>query len=276
MATIAHRLRCIASIAGAERLRAFDQLLRTSPSLARPLIEGTDPMAIAEAQVHILDALGVETAAHSWRMAARMRLLGRRMGLAEDEVVECALGALCHDVGKISVPDAILHAPRILDPRELDLIKMHSSLGHAVLFGLPGLTGAASMVLAHHEYWDGSGYPNGLRGQSIPLAARMFTIVDSYDAMVRIDREFRVGVSHRAACEEIRALTGKKYDPEIAEVFHQVSEGPWLDIGWAYPDVPLTDADDASDGDAADAGGATPGATIASLGEIAVFTPRAA
>ena len=223
MATIAHRLRCIASIAGPERLLAYDELLRTRPAYTRPLIEGSDPVAIADALVHILADLEVETEAHSWRLAARMRLLGRRMGASEEEVREHALGALVHDVGKISVPDSILHAARILDPRELDLIMMHASLGHAVLFGIAGLRSAASMVLAHHEYWDGTGYPNGLRGESIPLAARMFTIVDSYDAMVRTDREFRVGVSHRAACEEICKLAGKKYDPQIVEVFTQVS-----------------------------------------------------
>lgn len=236
MATIAHRLRSIASIAGQTRLDALDEFLRTRPSLSRALIEGHDPGAIAETVVYILAELGVETEAHSWRLAARMRLLARRLGLSDDEIQQCALGALLHDVGKIAVGDDILQASRILDPRELDLIQMHSSLGHAVVFGIPTLRGAAELVLAHHEYWDGTGYPCGLSGTDIPLAARMFTIVDSYDAMVRVDRGFRVSVGHRAACDEIESLAGKKYDPDIVAVFSALSEGPWLDVGMAYPD----------------------------------------
>jgi putative two-component system response regulator len=237
MKTISHRVRQIASIAGPQRLAALDTLIRSDSRIARPLIEGSDPHQVAEAFVRICDRLNVETEPHSRRLARWMHILGEKAGLGADALEQIELGSLLHDIGKLSVDDATLHDPTPLDPTSFDRVQMHPCLAHAILFGMPGLSGAIELVLSHHEYWDGTGYPDGRVHEASPFSARMFTIVDTYDAMVRNDREYRAPVEHAHAVEELRRLAGKKYDPELVQLFESIEAEAWIDVYRAWPDA---------------------------------------
>lgn len=203
--------------------------------LARHLLEANVPSGISHALLELMALLDVETRAHSERLTARMQLLGEALGVDGDERAQWAWGAMLHDVGKVAVPASILQSPLALDPLQLDRIRMHCSLGHAIVFGIAALRPAAELVLSHHEYWDGSGYPRGLARERIPLGARAFAVIDSYDAMVRTDRAFRVGVEHERAMGELRGLMGIKYDPEVVRAVEQVGEA-WCAIGAQHPD----------------------------------------
>jgi HD-GYP domain-containing protein (c-di-GMP phosphodiesterase class II) len=232
--TILHRLRSIASIGGREQDLAA--ILRGTPRLVRPLLELSDPYRVAEACAALTDELGVESMGHARRLEAHMVMLGEALGL---ETRSLACGALLHDVGKIAVPRHILDSADTLAPTDLDLIRMHSDLGHAILFGIESLREAALLVRHHHEYWDGSGYPDGIARDRIPLGARIFAIADSFDAMVRVDRPFRAGVEGREAWGEIESLAGEKYDPRIvALVRDEIGLERFLEVGALYPGEP--------------------------------------
>ena len=226
---LSHRLRKIAAVAGPERVRQIDDVLRRHPLVTRALLEGTSPLRIADALMRVCAAIEMESEQHARRLVEAATLLARACGLVSHDVDDLALGCLVHDVGKLSVPDAILKSPTTLSPTELDWIHMHASLGHAVLFGVPGMEAAAALVLHHHEYWNGSGYV-GARGDDIPLAARIFVVVDSYEAMIRDDRVFRDGMPHTMARDEILSLSGVRYDPALVAVFRGIDEPRWRAI----------------------------------------------
>ncbi len=126
---------------------------------------------------------------------------------------------LLHDIGKIGVPDAILLKPGRLDAREMDLMRQHTVLGDHILAGIPHLGGVTREVVAsHHERWDGTGYPQGLRGEEIPLAARIFAIADAFDAMTN-DRPYRRALPFEAAAAEIEQGAGSQFDPALVLTF---------------------------------------------------------
>ena len=137
--------------------------------------------------------------------------------LAHDPELE--YGFLLHDIGKIGVPDAVLLKPGPLDQDELERMQSHVTLGQGILAEVPYLNGVASQIAAtHHERWDGNGYPNRLRGQQIPLAARIFSIVDAFDAMTN-DRPYRPARSIKQALHEISKAAGTQFDPALADAF---------------------------------------------------------
>jgi response regulator RpfG family c-di-GMP phosphodiesterase len=230
MAIIIHRIRSIARIAGEEQSSRLDELLRRSPMTARALLEERSPRSIALALAVLMDELEIESMEHSRRLAARMMLMADELGLSARVRESWHDAALVHDVGKLAICDSTINGSHALSPAELDLIHLHSSLGHAVLSGIAGLEEAATMVLHHHEYWDGSGYPDARVATRIPRSARVFALVDSYDAMVRSDRAFRDPVSHERACDEILTLSGQRYDPLVVEAFARVRDGAWLEV----------------------------------------------
>jgi HD-GYP domain-containing protein (c-di-GMP phosphodiesterase class II) len=147
--------------------------------------------------------------------------------LSQTELDTLVLGAQVHDIGKLGVAADVLGNDDALTATELDWIRMHSGLGHAILAGVSGLEAARALVLCHHEYWNGSGYPEGRRGLDIPRAARIFGLCDSYEAIVRDDVGYRARRDHDAARAEIIELAGVRYDPELVKIFRAIDLGAW-------------------------------------------------
>ncbi len=169
--------------------------------------------------VSALDARDVETHGHSRRVADLALELGRAMGMKPHtrEWLDLKHGALLHDVGKIGVPDAILRKPGALDGAEWEIIKTHSMHGYQMLRAVRFLGSAAQLVRAHHERFDGQGYPDGLRAEEIPLAARIFAVADTFDAITS-DRPYQSARSEAEACEEIARHSGTQFDPRVVQV----------------------------------------------------------
>ncbi|MGH3087498.1 MAG: HD domain-containing phosphohydrolase [Rubrobacteraceae bacterium] len=162
-----------------------------------------------------------ELNAHMRSVRRLSRLIGMKMGLESEEIKVLSLGALLHDVGKIGVPDSILKKPGALTDAEYDVIKRHTLMGASVISQVPELAGAVPVIRHHHERFDGAGYPDGLPGADIPLAARIVFVADAYDSMTR-DRSYRKGLTHEVALEEIANNSGTQFDPEVAQTFLKI------------------------------------------------------
>jgi hypothetical protein len=172
-----------------------------------------------ESLVTALDVRDQETRGHSVRVATHSLDMAKMLGIKdEDELLTVYRGALMHDVGKIGVPDAILLKPAKLTEEEWEFMRRHPALGYRILAQVPYLRPAAKIVLAHHERWDGDGYPRKLKGDDIPLGARIFAICDTYDAIIS-DRPYRAGQSPDAAFAEILRVAGTQFDPKVVEAF---------------------------------------------------------
>jgi ribonuclease P protein subunit RPR2 len=165
-----------------------------------------------------------QTGAHAERVTELALRLAARVApeLATDPELE--FGFLLHDLGKIGVPDAVVLKPGPLDPDELELMRRHVDLGEKIVARIPYLGGLARQVIAaHHERWDGKGYPRGLAGEDIPLPARIFAVVDSFDAMTN-DRPYRQALPVEEAVAEIRSGAGTQFDPEVVRAFVSLVE----------------------------------------------------
>ncbi len=171
-----------------------------------------------DALVAMLDAREHQTGQHSLRARDLTVLLARQMGVSGEALEIIATGAFLHDIGKIGVPDAILLKPGHLLPDEWTTMKTHCEIGYRILSKNPNLAGAAEIVYAHHERWDGSGYPRGLKGDAICLGARIFAVADTFDAM-RSDRVYRKAQSLDATTEEIERHAGVHFDPAVVAMF---------------------------------------------------------
>jgi putative nucleotidyltransferase with HDIG domain len=182
-----------------------------------------------EALAAALDAREHETQAHSERVREYATALARRLGLADDELLQVGRGALLHDIGKIGVQDSILLKPGKLTADEWARMKQHPQIGYEILEGIEFLAPAAEIVLTHQERWDGNGYPNRLGGTDIPLGSRIFAAVDTLDAMTS-DRPYRKALPFSAAWEEVRRCSGTQFDPEVAEAFLSMQPEAWKEI----------------------------------------------
>jgi putative nucleotidyltransferase with HDIG domain len=165
-----------------------------------------------------LDARDRYTAGHSQRVSQLAASIAETIKLSAGEVEVVRVGALLHDIGKIGIPDAVLQKPGVLSDTEFVLIKQHPTIGVRILEGVNGLAPYLPSVEFHHENWDGSGYPLGLRESQIPLAARIIHIADAWDAMTS-DRPYRQGFSQARALSILSMNAGKHFDPEITAVF---------------------------------------------------------
>jgi putative nucleotidyltransferase with HDIG domain len=174
--------------------------------------------AAIEGWARALDLREHETGGHARRVTELAERLGRRLGLDRDELEELRHGALLHDVGKIGVRDAVLSKPGPLDEDEWAEMRHHTVLGHELLLGLPELHEATTVVRSHHERWDGGGYPDGLAGEAIPRLARIFAVVDVYDAL-RNDRPYRRAWTDEEVATHLRAERGRQFDPEAVDAF---------------------------------------------------------
>jgi len=182
-----------------------------------------------QALVTALDFRDNETQGHSSRVVEYAVLIARKMGIEGDPLDRIRQGAILHDVGKIGVPDAILKKPGKLSPEEWEEMKKHPEMGYRMLQHIRFLAPALDIVLCHQERWDGSGYPQGLKGEEIPLGARIFAVVDTFDAMTS-DRPYRPALSIRAARDEVRRFSGVQFDPRAAQVFLSFDEETWSQI----------------------------------------------
>jgi len=159
-----------------------------------------------------------ETAGHTQRVTELTVKLARKLGLPEEDIEHLRRGAILHDVGKLGVPDAVLLKPGQLNEQEWALMRKHPTLAYQWLSGIPFLRKALAIPYAHHERWDGSGYPWGLQGEAIPLEARIFAVIDVYDALTS-DRPYRQAWPKEKALDYIREQSGKQFDPRVVEAF---------------------------------------------------------
>jgi putative nucleotidyltransferase with HDIG domain len=182
-----------------------------------------------EAMGDALDLRDAETEGHSRRVTAYTISLARKIGLDTERLRTIARGAFLHDIGKIATPDAILLKPGKLTPEETAIMREHCARGYEMVHKIPFLREAAEIVYAHQESFDGTGYPRGLRGEEIPLGARIFAIADTLDAITS-DRPYRKGRSFAEARAEIFRCSGTQFDPDIVKVFIVMPDTLWSDL----------------------------------------------
>ena len=179
-----------------------------------------------EALGDALDMKDAETEGHSRRVTAFTIVIAKGMGLPPEQIPTIARGAFLHDIGKLAIPDAILRKPGKLTPDEMAIMQEHCFKGYQIVKKIPFLTDACEIVYSHQEKYDGTGYPRGLKGEEIPLGARIFSIADTLDAMT-VDRVYRPKQSYKAAREEIIRWSGKQFDPEAVKAFLEIPEEIW-------------------------------------------------
>jgi HD-GYP domain-containing protein (c-di-GMP phosphodiesterase class II) len=173
-----------------------------------------------------------DTEGHTQRVTEMTVRLARVMGISEDELVHVHRGALLHDIGKIAIPDAILNKPGSLTDEEWVLMRQHPRFAYEMLAPIEYLRPALDIPCCHHERWDGTGYPYGLKGEEIPLSARIFAIIDVWDALCS-DRPYRKAWPLQRVLEHLHKERGKHFDPEVVQVFMDEFRELWefLDSG---------------------------------------------
>jgi HD-GYP domain-containing protein (c-di-GMP phosphodiesterase class II) len=172
-----------------------------------------------------MEAKDPSTHGHCEMASRYARMVGERMELASHELAVVCYSALLHDVGKIGVSDGVLNKPGPLLPEEVELVRAHVRVGHDLLITVPALGPVANVVLHHHEWYDGNGYPDGLRGEEIPLAARIVSAVDAYCAMMT-RRSYKEAYTPEHARAELQRCAGTQFDPKVVEVLLEVIDDP--------------------------------------------------
>jgi putative nucleotidyltransferase with HDIG domain len=180
-------------------------------------------IATVRALSNAVEARDPYTGKHAERVAAYGLEIARRFEPKLRITPELEFGFLLHDVGKVAVPDAILYKPSSLTDEERAVMARHPVVGAEIVHGIEFLAEAAEVVRSHHERWDGAGYPDGLAGEEIPLAARIFSVADVFDALTS-DRPYRSACSFRFARTTILAESGKQFDPRVVEVFRAIDD----------------------------------------------------
>ena len=170
-----------------------------------------------------------DTEGHCQRVSAYTISIAKNVPVSLDYLAVLARAAFLHDIGKMAIPDKILRKPGPLDDSEKQIMRTHCEIGYNTLSRVPLLLEAADIVLAHHEFFDGTGYPRGLRGEQIPLGSRIISIANALDAMLS-DWPYRNALPMSRACEEIRRCAGTQFDPKIVEVFLSIPENHWIEL----------------------------------------------
>jgi ribonuclease P protein subunit RPR2 len=190
-------------------------------------------VATVRALANAVEARDAYTGGHAERVAAYGLEIARISGLQLTGDPQVEFGFLLHDVGKVAVPDAILFKPEPLNEGERRLMERHPVIGWEILCEIDFLGEAKAVVRSHHERWDGAGYPDGLAGQDIPLAARVFAVADTLDALTS-DRPYRPGMPFADARRIIDAGAGTQFDPAVVDAFHQLSDATLRRIAEAH------------------------------------------
>ena len=170
---------------------------------------------------NVIEVRDAHTRGHVERVRTYALQLGKALGWHQDEMVVLEYGALLHDVGKVSIPEAILNKPSRLTPEEMLIIHSHTTAGAKIIEGITHLREALPYILYHHEKWDGTGYPEGLAGEQIPKEGRLLALADVFDALTS-DRPYHQGMSAGDALDLIRRDAGTHFDPQMAEVFVRI------------------------------------------------------
>ncbi len=200
---------------GIDNNQLFENLQRSNFELAIAYDETIEGWSKA------LDLRDRETEGHTQRVTRLTQEMGTFMGMNESELVLVRRGALLHDIGKMGVPDSILFKPGELTPEEWEIMRQHPRFAYDMLSPIAYLRQALDIPYCHHEKWDGTGYPRGLKGKEIPITARIFAVVDVYDALTS-DRPYRKAWSTEKTLDYIREQSGKHFDPEVVETFLKV------------------------------------------------------
>lgn len=206
---------------GIDNATLFDNMLRSNYRLTQAY------NATIEGWSAALDLRDKETEGHTQRVTEITIRLAKRMGFPKPDLAHIRRGALLHDIGKMGVPDHILLKPDKLTDEEWAIMRKHPELAYHLLSPIQYLQEALDIPYCHHEKWDGTGYPRGLKGEEIPFSARIFAIVDVWDALTS-DRPYRLAWPTDRALEYIRSLSGTHFDPRVVETFLEIiDQGNW-------------------------------------------------
>lgn len=211
-----------ARLLGITRLNRYQKLIQERAKLREAnsqLLNAYE--ATIEGLSLALDLRDRETEGHSRRVMDLTVELAQAMGMGEEELMHIRRGALLHDVGKIGIPDSILHKPSTLTEEEWVIMRKHPQFAYDMLHSIEYLRPALDIPYSHHEKWDGTGYPRGLKGEEIPLTARLFAVADVWDALTS-DRPYRAAWTKEQALEYIREQSGKHFDPQVVELFFKI------------------------------------------------------
>jgi putative two-component system response regulator len=217
-----HELR--ARLLGITRLNRYRKLLDERANIEdahEKLLDAYDATIVGWSRA--MDLRDKETEGHTLRVTELSVQLSRAMGISEGELVFIRRGALLHDIGKLGVPDAILHKTGALSKEEWEIMRKHPQFAYEMLYPIEYLRPALDIPYCHHEKWDGMGYPRGLKGEDIPLAARIFSVVDVWDALTS-DRPYRLAWDKHQALEYINDQSGKHFDPKVVEKFNEIKD----------------------------------------------------
>jgi len=205
-----------------DNARLFENLKKTNFQLEAANLELQIAYeATLNGWVRALDMRDKETEGHTQRVTLLTQKLARCMGVDDDEMVHITRGALLHDIGKMAIPDGILLKPGQLTDDERKLIQKHPVYAYEMLSPIEFLRCAIDIPYCHHEKWDGTGYPRGLRGEDIPFSARIFPVIDVWDALTS-DRPYRKGLPQDVVLEHIQADSGKHFDPRVVNAFMEM------------------------------------------------------
>ena len=185
--------------------------------------------ATLKALAAALEMRDSETHGHSERVVSFSLRLGRELGLDDRQLRALEFGALLHDIGKIGVPDSVLRKPAPLTPSEWERMREHPKFGEQILRGIEFLADASRVVAHHHERWDGTGYPLGLRGEEIDLCARIFAVADAFDAITS-ERVYKTACTYEVAAAELEKGAGRHFDPRVVAAFRRVRRAEWDDL----------------------------------------------
>ena len=222
----------------------LEPLTQSQHVLARAVLQrfmsARDPnQPVADQVQEVFHALGFkryETLQHSRRVAGYALLFGKHCGLNEEQLRHLELGALLHDIGKIAIPHNVLLKNGPLDSSEWEAMRLHTRIGAELLEEFPELVEEAEVVRSHHERFEGGGYPVGSKGEEIPLGARIFSVVDTFDAITS-DRPYREGRSIEVAKAVIQKESGTQFDPRLVAIFLKLPEEQLDEIRRQYPDA---------------------------------------
>ena len=208
----------------ADLRETFKQERARSQQLARSYA------ATVRALAGAVEARDAYTGRHAERVTAYGIAIGRAYGLPHPDAPELEFGFLLHDIGKVAIPDAILYKPGALDANERALMSRHPLIGAEIVSGIEFLVDAVAIVRSHHERWDGSGYPDGLAGEAIPVAARVFAVADVLDALTT-NRPYRTASPLAEARALITAGSGSHFDPDVVAAFETIPDASLVSIG---------------------------------------------